>query len=39
MDFLCGDHSRNLHFDEFLLFFEGYIKTSATLALHINEDP
>ncbi len=25
-DYLCGNHSRNLHFDAFLRLFEGYIK-------------
>ena len=26
LDFLCGNHSRNLHFDAFLRLFEAYIK-------------
>jgi hypothetical protein len=31
LDFLCGNHSRNLHFDAFLRLFEAYIKASWTL--------
>ena len=30
LDFLCGNHSRNLHFDAFLRLFQAYIKASAS---------
>ena len=30
LDFLCGNHSRNLHFDVFLRLFEAYIKVTPT---------
>jgi hypothetical protein len=31
LDFLCGNHSRNLHFDAYLRLFSGYIKASTSL--------
>jgi hypothetical protein len=38
LDFLCGNHSRNLHFDAFLRLFAGYIKASVTLTLHMDDN-
>jgi hypothetical protein len=29
LDYLCGNHSRNLHFDAYLRLFSGYIKAST----------
>jgi hypothetical protein len=29
LDYLCGNHSRNLHFDAYLRLFSSYIKVSA----------
>ena len=31
VDFLCGNHSRNLHFDAFLRLFQTYIKANLNL--------
>ncbi len=39
MDFLCGNHSRNLLFDAFLRLFAAYIKASVTLTLHMDDNP
>jgi hypothetical protein len=37
LDYLCGNHSRNLHFDAYVRLFSGYIKAStcpSTSTLH-----
>jgi hypothetical protein len=38
LDFLCGNHSRNLHFDAFLRLFQAYIKAIETLTLHLDNN-
>jgi hypothetical protein len=35
LDYLCGNHSRNLHFDAFLRLFEGYIKVLPPVPYNI----